>query len=127
MPLADGSGFGNNLHPAENQPDEAHAELTIFYAGGVNVYNDISPEKTMFLGLCLYICSWTSYVGSSHNGCSTSSKPPPEAKVQAQAPNYLAQENAFVNTFINTSLCSALSSPMSLSSHPTGQTIGGVI
>lgn len=97
------------------EPSGAPTELTIFYAGRVNVYNDISPEKAQAI------------MSLAENGCSSSSRPPPEDKFQALAPKYLVRDDAFVNNVINTSLCSALSSPMSVSSHPIGQSIGAFI
>lgn len=79
----------------------APAQLTIFYGGMVNVYDDISPEKAqaiMFL---------------AGNGASVST---PQARVQAQVAT---------PTPINAQQCSAISSPMSVSSHPVGQPNGG--
>ncbi|KAI3516629.1 hypothetical protein L1887_15552 [Cichorium endivia] len=79
----------------------APAQLTIFYGGMVNVYDDISPEKAqaiMFL---------------AGNGANVST---PQARVQAQVAT---------PTPINAQPCSAISSPMSVSSHPVGQSNGG--
>ncbi|XP_071686294.1 protein TIFY 6B-like [Rutidosis leptorrhynchoides] len=79
----------------------APAQLTIFYGGMVNVYDDISPEKAqaiMFL---------------AGNGASAST---PQPRVQAQVP---------VSQPINVQPCSAISSPMSVSSHPVGQSTVG--
>ncbi|KAD2393584.1 hypothetical protein E3N88_40561 [Mikania micrantha] len=87
----------------------APAQLTIFYGGMVNVYDDISPEKAqaiMFL---------------AGNGASVST---PQPRVQAQVPIsrtpvgdvvYMAQP-------INAQPYSSISSPMSVSSHPLGPT-----
>ncbi|CAI9296927.1 unnamed protein product [Lactuca saligna] len=79
----------------------APAQLTIFYGGMVNVYDDISPEKAqaiMFL---------------AGNGASVTT---PQARVPTQVAT---------PTPINVQPCSAISSPMSVSSHPVGQSSGG--
>ncbi|XP_076921672.1 protein TIFY 7-like [Bidens hawaiensis] len=78
----------------------APAQLTIFYGGMVNVYDDISPEKAQAIMLL------------AGNGASAST---PQARVQAQVPVY-------VNQPVNPQTCSAISSPMSVSSHPLGPT-----
>ncbi|KAL4574357.1 hypothetical protein LXL04_021186 [Taraxacum kok-saghyz] len=77
----------------------APSQLTIFYGGMVNVYDDISPEKAqaiMFL---------------AGNGVSVST-PTPRTQAQAQVAPTLSP--------INVQPCSAISSPMSVSSHPVG-------
>ncbi|XP_023738714.1 protein TIFY 6B isoform X2 [Lactuca sativa] len=79
----------------------APAQLTIFYGGMVNVYDDISPEKAqaiMFL---------------AGNGASVTTP-------QARVPTQVATPSP-----INVQPCSAISSPMSVSSHPVGQSSGG--
>ncbi|XP_076884724.1 protein TIFY 6B-like [Bidens hawaiensis] len=105
-----GSFLAGTTEPWFNsKPSCAPAQLTIFYGGMVNVYDDISPEKAqaiMFL---------------AGNGASAST---PQPRVQAAIPIsrppvgdlvYMAQP-------INAQPCSAISSPMSVSSHPVGPT-----
>ncbi|KAI3816598.1 hypothetical protein L1987_16301 [Smallanthus sonchifolius] len=87
----------------------APAQLTIFYGGMVNVYDDISPEKAqaiMFL---------------AGNGASAST---PQPRVQAQVPisRTPVGDVVYVAQPINAQPCSAISSPMSVSSHPVGLT-----
>ncbi|XP_059278609.1 protein TIFY 6B-like isoform X1 [Lycium ferocissimum] len=89
----------------------APAQLTIFYGGTVNVFDDISPEKAqaiMFL---------------AGSGC-----PPnvvqPRFQLQASAPKPAAADGACVNQAPNMLPASGLSSPMSVSSHPIGQSDG---
>jgi jasmonate ZIM domain-containing protein len=87
----------------------APAQLTIFYGGMVNVYDDISPEKAqaiMFL---------------AGNGASAST---PQPRVQAQVPisRTPVGDVVYVAQPINAQPCSAISSPMSVSSHPVGPT-----
>ncbi|KVI05428.1 protein TIFY 6B-like isoform X1 [Cynara cardunculus var. scolymus] len=86
----------------------APAQLTIFYGGMVNVYDDISAEKAqaiMFL---------------AGNGASVST-PQPRVQAQAPIPRTPAGDAVYVSEPINMQPCSALSSPMSVSSHPVGQ------
>jgi len=90
------------------------AQLTIFYAGTVNVYDDISPEKAqaiMFL---------------AGNGASIASNVA-QSRAQVQPPiSKLAAADAFLrNHPVNAPPGSGLSSPMSVSSHPVGQSCSG--
>lgn len=83
-----------------SKSSSAPAQLTIFYGGMVNVYDDISPEKAqaiMFL---------------AGNGASVTT---PQTRVQPQVAT---------PSPINVQACS-ISSPMSVSSHPIGQSSGG--
>ncbi|KAF7132304.1 hypothetical protein RHSIM_Rhsim09G0091800 [Rhododendron simsii] len=88
----------------------APPQLTIFYAGTVNVYNDISPEKAqaiMFL---------------AGNGSTPASKMA-QPRAQAQVPVSIQAgggDGVLINQRINTPTGSGLSSAMS-SSHPVGQ------
>lgn len=86
-------------------------QLTIFYAGMVNVFNDISPEKAqaiMFL---------------AGNGSTTASKMA-QPRAQAQVPISIQAgggDGVLVNQRTNTPTGSGLSSAVSVSSHPVGQ------
>ncbi|XP_058184306.1 protein TIFY 6B-like isoform X2 [Rhododendron vialii] len=89
----------------------APPQLTIFYAGTVNVYNDISPEKAqaiMFL---------------AGNGSTPASKMA-QPRAQAQVPVSIQAgggDGVLINQRTNTPTGSGLSSAMSVSSHPVGQ------
>ncbi|KAI7749956.1 hypothetical protein M8C21_017171 [Ambrosia artemisiifolia] len=101
-----GSFLAGTTEPWYNsKPSCAPAQLTIFYGGMVNVYDDISPEKAqaiMFL---------------AGNGASAST---PQPRVQAQVPvsRTPVGDALYMTQPINPQPCSAISSPMSVSSHP---------
>ncbi|KAI3730679.1 hypothetical protein L1987_61852 [Smallanthus sonchifolius] len=105
-----GSFLAGTTEPWYNsKASSAPAQLTIFFGGMVNVYNDISPEKAqaiMFL---------------AGNGASAST---PQPKVQTQVPvsRTPVGDAVYVTQPIKPQPCSAISSPMSVSSHPLGPT-----
>ncbi|XP_041014647.1 protein TIFY 6B-like isoform X2 [Juglans microcarpa x Juglans regia] len=90
------------------------AQLTIFYAGAVHVYDDITPEKAqamMFL---------------AGNGSSiTFNTAHPKAQVQAPSSKLAVGDGVPLNQPKNTQPCSGLSSPLSVSSHTGAQSLSG--
>ncbi|GFZ21283.1 jasmonate-zim-domain protein 3 [Actinidia rufa] len=89
-------------------------QLTIFYAGTVQVYDGISPEKAqaiMFLA------------GNGLGAASNTGQP--RAQVQVPPSKQAGGDCLLVNKPNNPPLCSGLSSPMSVSSHPVGQSGAG--
>ncbi|KAA8529020.1 hypothetical protein F0562_033492 [Nyssa sinensis] len=111
-----GSVAGINEPWFNSKSSAAPAQLTIFYGGTVNVYDDISPEKAqaiMFLA------------GNGSSAASNTTQP--RAQVQTLNSKLAAVDGVFVNQPMNTPPCSALSSPMSVSSHPVGQSGSGSI
>ncbi|TXG57185.1 hypothetical protein EZV62_018498 [Acer yangbiense] len=82
------------------------AQLTIFYAGTVNVYEDISPEKAQAIMLL---------AGNGSSIAPNAAQP----KVQVQAPSSkpAAVNGVTVNQPVNAPPCTGLPSPMSISSN----------
>ncbi|XP_012072286.1 protein TIFY 6B isoform X2 [Jatropha curcas] len=90
------------------------AQLTIFYAGTVNVYDDISPEKAQAI---LFLAG---------NGSSISSNmAQPKIQVQAPSSKPIATDISPVSQPVTTPPCSCLSSPLSVSSHTGAQSGSG--
>ncbi|KAK0573058.1 hypothetical protein LWI29_002404 [Acer saccharum] len=82
------------------------AQLTIFYAGTVNVYEDISPEKAQAIMLL------------AGNGSSIAlNAAQPKVQVQAPSSKPAAVNGVTVNQPVNAPPCTGLPSPMSISSH----------
>lgn len=95
------------------KPTVPPSQLTIFYAGTVNVYDDISPEKAQAIMLL------------AKNGASMASKTS-QAKCFVQVPTTanMAGDHVDLNQ-PTTQPFSSLSSPLSVSSHPAPQSRGG--
>ncbi|CAL2232585.1 unnamed protein product [Prunus armeniaca] len=87
------------------------SQLTIFYAGTVNVYDDISPEKVQAMMLL------------AGNGSSISSNAA-QPKTQAPSAKFPVEDGVPVNQPTNTPP-SGLSSPLSVSSHTGVQSVSG--
>lgn len=93
-------------HPTEpwfksSKVTSAPAQMTIFYGGMVNVYDDISPEKAQAI---MFMARNGSFIG-------TGKLSPTRTQVPVHTPM----------TLIRPQPCSAVSSPISVSSHPFGQ------
>ncbi|CAA2997724.1 Hypothetical predicted protein [Olea europaea subsp. europaea] len=90
----------------------APAQLTIFYAGKVNVFDEISPEKMLCAQAIILLAG---------NGCVSSNMAQPRLCVPALTSKVAAADGALVNQSMNVTRCSALPSPVSVSSHPIDQ------
>ncbi|XP_062027395.1 protein TIFY 6B isoform X4 [Rosa rugosa] len=89
------------------------AQLTIFYAGTVNVYHDISPEKAQAIMLL------------AGNGSSPAhSKLPSTAQVQTPFPSPSTGDGFFRNQSHIASSISGLASPLSVTSHASSRPRG---
>ncbi|KAL3379138.1 hypothetical protein AABB24_000046 [Solanum stoloniferum] len=107
-----GSVAGTTEPWFNSKSSAAPAQLTIFYGGTVNVFEDISPEKAqaiMFL---------------AGHGCAPPNVVQPRFQLQASASKPAAADGVCVNQTPNMLPASGLSSPMSVSSHPIGQSDG---
>nr|DAD35744.1 TPA_asm: hypothetical protein HUJ06_006384 [Nelumbo nucifera] len=93
-----------------SKPAGAPAQLTIFYAGAVNVYNDITPEKAQAIMF---------FAG---NGSPMTN---PIAQVQTPTAKPVAGDGLLGNQLHPTSPCSGLSSPISVNSHASVQSGSG--
>ncbi|KAK1349487.1 Tify domain-containing protein [Heracleum sosnowskyi] len=91
----------------------APVQMTIFYGGTVNVFDDISPEKAQ----AIMLLAGSGPSASYHNA-------QPRHQLLAPSPKHVAQE-VFRSQPLITPPCSGLSSPMSVSSRPMRQTCGG--
>lgn len=90
------------------------AQLTVFYAGTVHVYDDITPEKAQAIMLL-----------AGNGSVIASNAAHPKAQVQAPSSKLAAGDGVPVNQPINTQPCSGLSSPLSVSSHTGAQSGSG--
>ncbi|XVE91971.1 hypothetical protein REPUB_Repub01dG0057000 [Reevesia pubescens] len=89
-------------------------KLTIFYAGTVNVYDDITPEKAqaiMFL--------------AGNGSPMASNVAHPKVQVQTPIPKPVQVDSVPTNQLINTQLSSGIPSPLSVSSHTGAQSRSG--
>ncbi|XP_022882049.1 protein TIFY 6B-like isoform X4 [Olea europaea var. sylvestris] len=103
------SVFGTTKQWFHSKASAAPAQLTIFYAGKVNVFDEISPEKAQAIILL------------AGNGCVSSNMAQPRLSVDTLTSKVAAADGALVNQSMNVTRCSVLSSPVSVSSHPIDQ------
>ncbi|XP_009351537.1 protein TIFY 6A isoform X2 [Pyrus x bretschneideri] len=111
LPVTGGSIAGITEPWNKVKTSGSPSQLTIFYAGTVNVYDDISPEKAQALMLL------------AGNSCSNSSSAA-QPKAQAPSAKLAVEDGVAVNQPANIPP-SALSSPLSVSSHTGAQSVSG--
>ncbi|KAK6122408.1 hypothetical protein DH2020_043850 [Rehmannia glutinosa] len=99
-PVAGAAEQGNNP-----KASAAPTQLTIFYGGTVNVFDDITPEKAQAI------------IFLAGNGCVPSNMAQSELHMQAPA-SKPAADRALVNQSLDMPSSSSLPSPMSISSRP---------
>ncbi|KAL6969988.1 hypothetical protein U1Q18_029698 [Sarracenia purpurea var. burkii] len=109
-----GSVTGTTVPCFNSKSSGAPDQLTIFYAGKVHVFEDISPEQAQAIMLL-------AVYGSSI----ASDMAQPRAQVQVPSAKQPGGDGGVINQLAITPPSSVLSSPMSVSSHPVSQSGGG--
>eukprot|EP00268_Persea_americana_P028383 TRINITY_DN27551_c0_g2_i4.p1 TRINITY_DN27551_c0_g2~~TRINITY_DN27551_c0_g2_i4.p1 ORF type:complete len:391 (+),score=96.10 TRINITY_DN27551_c0_g2_i4:199-1371(+) len=108
-----GSMAGTHASRNPSKLVAAPAQMTIFYAGTVNVYNDISPEKAQAIMLM-----------AGNGSPVTANAVTPRVPVPSSVPKYVVGDGIHGNQSHAIPLCSGLSSPISVTSHSGGQSGG---
>ncbi|KAM5566857.1 protein TIFY 6B-like [Rosa sericea] len=111
VPPSSGSIVGTTEPWNNVKTSGSPSQMTIFYAGSVNVYHDISPEKAQAMMIL------------AQNGCSIPSNGA-HSKATAPRAKLAAEDGVPVNQTINTPP-SAFPSPLSVSSHTGTQSVSG--